>query len=389
MQIGWGGAIKMIYLDNSATTKPFDEVVESFVKVSKAFYGNPSSIHQLGLEAERLMVKAKEQMANLLEVSEQEIIFNSGGTEGNNTAIKGVALQHQGRGKHIITSSIEHPSVLEACESLEALGFSVTYLPVNEEGVVSVSDVKAAITDETILISIMHVNNELGSIQPIVEIGKIAKQFPKLYFHVDNVQGFGKVSLDLESSGIDLCTFSGHKIHGLNGTGMLYIKKGTSIFPLLHGGEQELRYRSGTENLAGIVAFVKASRMILEEYKAKRNKLVILQEKLRNLLSTNDSIVTNSPANHAPHIINFSIPGFKPEVVIHALGEKGIYISTKSACSSKKPDESAVLAACGLPKDVATSALRVSLSYQNSEEDIEIFYSTLCEIIIQLNKVMR
>ncbi|MBM7572854.1 cysteine desulfurase family protein [Aquibacillus albus] len=378
----------MIYLDNSATTKPHPDVLDSFFKVSENYFGNPSSVHRFGLEAERLLLTAKQQAAHLLGVSEDEVVFNSGGTEGNNTAIKGIALAHQNRGKHIITSQIEHPSVLEACQALESLGFSVTYLPVDTNGLVSVDDVKSNITENTILISIMHVNNEIGSVQPIEEIGMIAKQYPKLFFHVDHVQGFGKVSLDLKSSGVDLCTISGHKIHGLKGTGLLYIKKNTTLFPLLHGGEQELNYRSGTENLAGIVSLVKAMRLILEEQKVNKDNLVSLQSRLRKYLKTLDSVIINSPEGHSPHILNFSIPGYKPEVVIHALGEKGVYISTKSACSSKKPDESAVLAACGLGNSISESALRVSLSYENNEKEMDTFFETLSDVIKQLSEVM-
>ncbi|WP_138415279.1 cysteine desulfurase family protein [Aquibacillus sediminis] len=378
----------MIYLDNSATTKPYTEVLTSFEQVSQKFYGNPSSIHDLGIEAEKLFLKARKQAAQLLGITSNEIVFNSGGTEGNNTAIKGIALAHQNRGNHIITSQIEHPSVLEACRSLESLGFDITYLPVNKNGVVSVSDVEKAITDKTILLSIMHVNNELGTIQPIEEIGKVAKRYPKLFFHVDHVQGFGKVDLQLKDSGIDLCTISGHKIHGLKGTGLLYIKRGTKIFPLLHGGDQEMGYRSGTENLAGVVSLVKALRLTIERQQADLKRLEVRMEKLRQQLTTIDGVVINTPPQHAPHILNISVPGFKPEVIIHALGEKNIFISTKSACSSKTPDESAVLNACAIKPELSKSALRISLSYDTTEHDIAVFCQALKEVKDQLSKVM-
>ncbi|MDL4841344.1 cysteine desulfurase family protein [Aquibacillus rhizosphaerae] len=378
----------MIYLDNSATTRPYSEVIDTFKQVSEKFYGNPSSIHRFGNEAERLLIKAKQQASNLLEVSENEIVFTSGGTEGNNTAIKGIAFAHQNRGKHIITSQIEHPSVLETCKALENIGYIVTYLPVNSHGVVSVEDVEAAITKETILISIMHVNNELGSIQPIEAIGSIAKKHPKLFFHVDHVQGFGKIPLKLQDSGIDMCTVSGHKINGLKGTGLLYIKKKTKLFPLLHGGNQEIGYRSGTENLAGIVSLVKAIRLNLEKQNSDCEKLIQLNKELRKCLETIKGIVINTPTNGAHHILNFSIPGYKPEVIIHALGEKGIYISTKSACSSKQPDKSTILAACGLSDEVSKSALRVSLSFENNLDDIDKFCTSLDTVIKQLSEVM-
>jgi cysteine desulfurase len=379
----------MIYLDNSATTKPYPEVLKSFEQVSTSFFANPSSIHQLGGETEKLLMKSKQQAAKLLQVHEDEIIFTSGGTEGNNIAIKGIALEHQGRGKHIITTEIEHPSVYEACKSLESLGFEVTYLPVNQEGVVSITDVEKAIRPDTILISVMHVNNEIGSIQPIIEIGELAKKHPKLFFHVDNVQGLGKVPLSLENSGIDLCTMSGHKIHGLKGTGILYCRRGVKIFPLFHGGDQEHKIRSGTENLAGAVALVKALRLIKER---EENEVVNLRKShdyLRQELQKINEVVINTPEYSAPHIINFSIPGLKPEVMIHTLGKQGIFISTKSACSSKDLDESRIIKACGFDASRTKSALRVSLSYDNTLDELKTFISKLSEAINQLKEVME
>ncbi|WP_010651197.1 cysteine desulfurase family protein [Oceanobacillus massiliensis] len=379
----------MIYLDNSATTKPDPSVLESFQQVTNNYFANPSSIHQLGGTAEKLLLTAKKQAAELLGTDTEEIVFTSGGTEGNNTAIKGIAFEHQGRGKHIITSDIEHPSIIEACNSLERLGFEVTYLPVNEKGVVSVDDLEKAIRKDTILISIMHVNNEMGSIQPVIEIGQIAKKYPKLFFHVDGVQGLGKVPLKLKDSGIDLCTFSGHKIHGLNGTGVLYVNKHTKIFPLFHGGNQEQSLRSGTENLAGAVSFVKALRLIKEREKNEWRHLEDLQQYLLDVLSTMDGIIVNTPQNAAPHIINMSVPGIKPEVIIHMLGEQGIFISTKSACSSKLKDESKVLAACGFGRDRSTTALRVSLTYDNTMEEMNIFTKALAEAIRQFKRALE
>ncbi|WP_077621229.1 cysteine desulfurase family protein [Sediminibacillus massiliensis] len=378
----------MIYLDNSATTKPYDAVLQSFQKVSESYYGNPSSVHSLGTDSERLLSKARQQASRLLDVRTEEVIFTSGGTEGNNTAIKGIALAHQNRGKHIITSQVEHPSVIEACRALEKIGFSVTYLPVDESGMISIEHLEAAITKETILISIMHVNNEIGTIQPVEKIGEIAKKHPKLFFHVDHVQGYGKVPLKLSGSGIDLCTISGHKVHGLKGTGLLYIKEGTHLFPLLHGGEQEMVYRSGTENVAGAVSLVKAMRMTTESYATGKDHLKSLRNSMISFLQKKENIYINTPETAAPHIINFSVPGFKPEVIIHALAEKGIFISTKSACSSKKPDESAILIACGLGKERAESALRVSLTYQNKLEEIQLFCTRFNEVIDQLSEVM-
>ncbi|WP_010099198.1 cysteine desulfurase family protein [Ornithinibacillus scapharcae] len=379
----------MIYLDNSATTKPHPEVLKSFQQVSSSFFANPSSIHQLGGETEKLLYTSKQQAATLLNVHEDEIIFTSGGTEGNNIAIKGIALQHQARGKHIITTEIEHPSVYEACKSLESLGFDVTYLPVSQDGVISVSDVEQAIRPDTILISIMHVNNEIGSIQPIEEIGQIAKKHPKLLFHVDYVQGLGKVPLVLADSGIDLCTMSGHKIHGLKGTGILYRRRGIKLFPLFHGGDQEYKIRSGTENLAGAVAFVKALRLIKERERLEISTLQQLHQQLRQELQKIDEILINTPKDSAPHIMNFSIPGLKPEVMIHTLGKQGIFISTKSACSSKDLDESRIIKACGYSQDRSKSALRVSLSYDNTQEEINALVVQLKEALTQLKEVME
>ncbi|WP_186578368.1 cysteine desulfurase family protein [Aquibacillus kalidii] len=379
----------MIYLDNSATTKPYPEVIDSFSQVAQQFYGNPSSIHSFGLRSERLLNQARKQAAHLIDVDESEIVFTSGGTEGNNMAIKGIAFAHQNRGKHIITSQIEHPSVLETCRSLEEQGFRVTYLPVNNNGVISPIDLEKAITEETILVSIMHVNNELGTIQPIQEVGQIVSKYPKVFFHVDHVQGFGKISLDFYDCLIDLVTISGHKIHGLRGTGILFVKKGTKISPLFHGGEQENKFRAGTENLASIVSMVKAVRLILEQQQIKSDQLRALSNKLKKSLKTINGIMINTPEKHADHIVNISIPGYKPEVIIHALAEKDIFISTKSACSSKQPDESAILVACGFDKEIRNSGLRISLSYENTIEEIEQFCTELQDVLLQLSGIMR
>lgn len=374
----------MIYLDNSATTKPNPSVLASFQQVSERYFANPSSIHSLGGETEKLLNKAREQISQMLHIEQEEIVFTSGGTEGNNLAIKGIALEHQNRGKHIITSQIEHPSVFEACENLEQLGFEVTYLPVDQNGVISIDELKQSIRQDTILISIMHVNNELGSIQPIEKMGEIAKKHPKLFFHVDDVQGLGKVPLKLANSGIDLCTFSGHKIHGLKGTGMMYINKRTKIFPLQHGGNQENSYRSGTENVAGSVALARAFRLIKESEQKRLTYLKSLHQYLREQLGAMPHVYINTPVHSAPHIMNVSVPGIKPEIIIHMLAEQNIYISTKSACSSKQADESRILAACGYSFERTSSALRISLSYENTLEELEVFVKALGKSIQQL-----
>ncbi|MBN9655376.1 cysteine desulfurase [Halobacillus sp. GSS1] len=379
----------MIYLDNSATTHPHDEVLESFQKVADQYFANPSSVHRFGSEAERLLDRSRKQAAQLLNVSPQEVVFTSGGTEGNNMAIKGVALQHQTRGKHLITTEIEHPSVMEAFKALETLGFEVSYINVDQNGKVNPEDIKQALRDDTILVSVMSVNNELGTIQPIQKIGELLKAYPKVFFHVDHVQGLGKIELPLKDWGIDLCTLSGHKIHGLKGTGALLMQKHVRIFPLLHGGSQEAEVRAGTENLPGTVAFVKALRLLHENREQKIDHLSGMRKMLWEGLMLRDFCRINSPEDGAPHIVNFSIPGYKPEVIIHALGEEGIFISTKSACSSKQPDVSAVLKACNLDYERTTSALRVSLSTSNRREEIDLFLKTLDQTVENLQATMR
>ncbi len=370
----------MIYLDNSATTQPYTEVLETFVTVSEKFYGNPSSLHKIGMEAEQLMERARQQIAEYFQVKPNEILFTSGGTEGNNLAIKGTAFQFRSRGKHLITTAIEHPSSLEAFPYLETLGFEVTYLPVDEYGLVSVDELKKAVRDDTILVSIIHVNNEIGTVQPIEEIGAFLKTKRKIIFHVDHVQGATKVPLNLYEANIDLCTVSGHKIHGLKGTGFLFVREGLVLTPLLHGGGQEKGFRSGTENVAGIVALAKAVRLSFEKSKTMLGRLHELKHDLIQELENIDGVVVNTPKEHsAPHIVNFSLPGYKPEVIIHALAEKGISISTKSACSSKQSEASHVILALGSGEERAVSALRVSMSFQTEKQHIDTFLKELRE----------
>lgn len=368
----------MIYLDNSATTEPYKEVIETFTTVSEKFYGNPSSLHEKGWETERLIERSRQLIGKYLHVKPQEIVFTSGGTEGNNLAIKGVAFQFHQRGKHMITTEIEHPSSIEVFRFLETLGFDVTYLPVDENGLVSAEAVREAVRDDTILVSIIHVNNEIGSIQPIEEIGAFLKTERKIIFHVDHVQGLSKVPLSFYEANIDLCTVSGHKIHGLKGTGLLYVREGLKLTPLLHGGGQENGFRSGTENVAGIVSLAKAIRLSFE--KANVDKLYELKQYVINELEQIEGLILNTPKQHsAPHIVNFSLPGYKPEVLIHALSKKGISLSTKSACSSKQSEASHVILAIGENKERAQSALRVSMSFHTEKADCEMFIHHLRE----------
>lgn len=381
---------RMIYFDNSATTKPSSEVIDSFVKVSSQYYANPSSLHGLGGQAEKLLSQARTQSAKILSVKNNEIIFTSGGTEGNNLAIKGSAYFYKNRGNHLITTEIEHPSVREPFKQLEAHGFDITYIPVDAEARVNVEDIERAIRPDTILVSVMHVNNEVGTIQPIREIGELLRKFPKILFHVDHVQGMGKVPLPLYQNHIDLCTISAHKIHGLKGMGILYIRDGVHLEPILSGGNQEGKRRSGTENVAGAVSMAKALRLISDKMEHKKEDLAHISKVLRNGLEKIDGVVVNTPVHMAaPHILNVSIPHMKSEVVVHALEDKDIYVSTTSACSSKQKTVSNTLTAMGVANDIAGSAIRLSLSYDNTLEEVKKVIAAIAETVAALRKVMK
>ncbi|MCA0992402.1 cysteine desulfurase family protein [Pseudalkalibacillus hwajinpoensis] len=379
----------MIYLDNSATTKPYNEALDAFRTASEKFFANPSSLHRKGGEAERLLRQARSSIAELLHVKINEVIFTSGGTESNNLAIKGTAFQYMNQGKHLITSCIEHASTLEAFRQLELLGFSVTYLSVDQDGKVSLDELKNALTPDTILVSIMHVNNELGSIQPIKEIGHLIKQKSRALFHIDDVQGIGKVPLDFNDVQADLVSYSAHKFHGLKGNGLLIKREKITLLPLLSGGGQEREIRSGTENGPGIVAMAKALRLYLNRAKTQKRMLETLRTHVFAELSIIEGIELNSSMSGAPHIVNFSVPGIKPEVLIHALEEKEIYVSTRSACSSKTAEISHVLAAIGLTTIRARSAIRISLSFETTKEQIDIFLNELQTEVPKLKQVMR
>ncbi|WP_026690676.1 cysteine desulfurase family protein [Alteribacter aurantiacus] len=379
----------MIYFDNSATTRPYKEAVDTFVKATVDFFGNPSSLHPAGKQAERLLVQTRERAAALLRVHPKEVLFTSGGTESNNLAIKGTAYQHQSRGKHLITSEVEHASSYETFKQLEQEGFTVTYLPVSRFGIVHIEDVKKAIRPDTTLVSLIHVNNELGSINPIEVIGKILQEHPKVLFHVDHVQGVGKVPLDLKKANVDFCSLSSHKFHGLKGSGMLYTRSGTKLSPMFAGGSQEHQLRAGTENVAGATAMVKALRMTQEAAWEKTDHLYRMTEKLIEALKSVDGVYMNTPSERAPHIVNFSVPGLKPEVLVQSYGEKGIYVSTKSACSSKFAEPSRVLLACGFSHERAASGVRVSLSFENTEEEMSTFIDYTKEMIPSLLKVVN
>lgn len=379
----------MIYLDNSATTQPYKEVLETFQKTALNYFANPSSLHRKGGEVERLVRQARNSIATLLHIEPDEIIFTSGGTEGNNLAIKGTAFEHKKRGKHLITTEVEHASTMQSFRQLETMGFDVTYLPVGENGQVSKEDLLEALTPDTILVSIMHVNNEVGSVQPITEFGRLIKDNSRALFHVDDVQGIGKVPLDIKSSQADLVSYSAHKFHGLKGNGLLFKRRNITLFPMFSGGGQESELRSGTENVSGIVAMAKALRIYLEKSHTQSVRLKGMKESLVEEISGINEAIINTPVDSAPHIINFSVPRIKPEVLIHALEEKNIYVSTRSACSSRKAEPSHVITALGVSMERAQTAIRISLSFETTETEIDTFLEELKKAINKLKQVMR
>ena len=371
----------MIYFDNAATTEIYDDALTSYVQVSQKFFGNPSSLHQLGVDAYQVLTKARAQVASLLSVQPEEIFFTSGGTESNNWAIKGTALEKSVFGKHIITTKIEHPSVLQTCKQLERFGFEVTYLDVDSKGIVNVEQLKESLRKETILVSVMAVNNEVGAVQPIAEIAQVLEAYPSIHFHVDAVQAVERVSQLLAIGRIDLLSLSAHKFHGPRGVGILYKKFGRKIQALLTGGGQEKGERSTTENLPGIVATTKALRMALEEKSVTGE----LRNQLWKELAKKTEIRIFSPEEGANHILCFAIKGVRGEVVVHAFENHGIYISTTSACSSKKGDSSSTLYAMYVTTEWATGAVRVSFSNDNTKEEVEQFIDVLHQLMKQFS----
>lgn len=364
----------MIYFDNSATTQMSEGVLETFLKVSQSINWNPSSLHSLGDQAAGLLQQSRQQIASLLSVSSQEIFFTSGGTEGDNWAIKGTAIEKSFYGKHLITTTIEHPAVKESMHQLEQLGFEVTYVPVDKKGIVSVEALKKAIRPDTILVSVMAINNEIGSIQPLTEIGEILKAHPSIHFHVDAVQAIGKMPLLLgENSRIDIATFSGHKFHGPKGVGFIYLKKGRKLAPLLNGGGQEAALRSGTENIAGIAAMGKALRLALSDMAEKQRTQRKIKDYLTEELQKYPKVAFFSNKDGAPHILCYALKGIRGEVMVHAFEKQEIYISTTSACSSRNKTSSSTLGAMNVPESLATSAVRVSLSDTNTMDEAKQF----------------
>lgn len=384
----------MIYFDNSATSRPLPAVLDTFNKVATDVWGNPSSLHKLGEPAWNLLEQARAQVAKLCGVQPGEIIFNSGGSEGDNAVIKGTALAKRQYGKHIITSSVEHAAVHNAMAELKDLGFDITVLPVDSEGRVNPQDVADAIRPDTILVSIMAVNNEVGAIEPINEIGEILKKYPKIHFHVDAVQAVGK-GLDSMVFGprVDFATFSAHKFHGLRGTGFVFHRAGRKIMPLVAGGGQERNHRSGTENLAGDVALARALRLVKEhETKNVKNELAVKHRIYQHLVGKPHVKIFSGDSDNshfAPHVLTFAVVGVRGETIVHAFEEHGIYISTTSACSSKKTDEAGTLVAMKVPDNEATSAVRVSLGDQNTLEEADKFNQVFDELYAGFQKIIN
>ncbi|USS87691.1 cysteine desulfurase [Fructilactobacillus hinvesii] len=366
----------MIYFDNSATTKVDPAVLKTYEQVSENYWGNPSSLHRFGEEADQLLIQSRRQIASQLGVQPAEILFTSGGTEGDNWVIKGTAMAKRQFGRHLITTQVEHDAVKHSMQRLEELGFEVTYLPVDEEGRVQPADLKAALRPDTILVSVMAVNNEVGTIEPLAEIAKILQDHPKVHFHVDAVQGIGKGIHDLIfNDRVDFVTFSGHKFHAPRGIGFIYARTGKKLTPLLDGGGQERGQRSGTENLPAIAAMAKAVRLL----KQNESHAVALEQQLRlslrEYLQQFDKVhIFSGTGDHfAPHILCFAIEGVKGETIVHAFEEDGIYLSTTSACSSKKGLTSSTLSAMGIAPEIARGAVRISLSDQNTMAEGERF----------------
>lgn len=380
------------YFDNSATTRCFDSVAAIVDQVLRTDYGNPSSLHRKGVEAEQYLRYAKEQIAKSLKVQEKEILFTSGGTESDNLAIIGAAMANYRRGKQLITTRIEHPAVLQTMSYLESLGYGVTYLPVDSYGCIRLEDLEAAVTPETILVSIMHTNNEIGSIMPVEEAGRLIKQKnPQTLFHVDAVQGYGKCRIYPKKAGIDLLSVSGHKIHGPKGIGFLYVGEKAKIKPILFGGGQQGGMRSGTENVAGIAGIGKAVEEIFSHLDEDISRLYEYKEYFTSRVQDIPDVTINGPQGRsgAPHIVSLSVKGVRAEVLLHSLDDEGICISAGSACSAHKPTPSATLSAIGLERGLLESTVRFSFSVETTKEQLDYALAVLNEQIPKLRRYTR
>ena len=377
-----------MYLDNSATTQVSDEVFEEMKPYFTQEFGNPSTLYKIGRESKKALDLARQRVADAINAKPEEIIFTSGGSESDNLAIKGIAFKLAKKGKHIITTKIEHPAVKNTLGFLESLDFKVTYLPVNESGIIEIEDLKEAITPETILITVMHANNELGTIQPIEEIGKIARE-KGIKFHTDAVQSFGKIDVDVEKLNVDLLSLSSHKINGPKGVGALYIKKGTRVVPLIHGGGQEKGIRSGTENVPGIVGFGKACELAASQLEEHYEKLSSIRDELidKVLNTVPEAYLNGDRQNRLPNLVNFRFKAIEGESLILLLDAKGYQASTGSACSSNTLEASPVLTALGLdPVDVHGS-LRISLAPESDTFDVDEFVDVISQSVSRLREM--
>ena len=379
----------MIYFDNSATTKPYPEALATYTEVATRIWGNPSSLHNLGSQATRILEASRKQIAELIGKKAEEIYFTSGGTEGDNWVLKGVAFEKAPYGKHIIVSDIEHPAIKESVAWLKTQGFEVDYAPVDARGFVKVDALANLLRPDTTLVSVMAVNNEIGSIQPIHDIAALLEDRPTISFHVDAVQALAKVATEVYlPERVDFATFSSHKFHGLRGVGFVYIKGGKKITPLLTGGGQEKEMRSTTENVAGIAATAKALRLAMENQEAFASKTQQMKEVIRKELANYPDVTIFSGEDHfAPHILTFGIKGVRGEVVVHAFEEFDIYISTTSACSSKAGKPAGTLIAMGVDKSIAQTAVRLSLDLENDMSQVEQFLTKFKLIYEQTRKV--
>lgn len=382
----------LCYFDNSATTKCAPLVLEKMNEVMNEHYGNPSSLHNVGFDSEKMLSEARSIIAKSLKADEKEIIFTSGGTESNNMALIGSAMANKRAGRHIITSSIEHASVNAPLKMLEELDYEITYLPCDNNGTVSISELEDNIRDDTILVSIMHVNNEIGAVQPIEDIGRIIKKHnSNCLFHVDAIQSFGKYAINPKKMSIDLLSVSGHKIHGPKGSGFLYIKQGTKIKPIIYGGGQERGLRSGTENVYSQCGLGVAVSLMCDDMEENVKKLRILKEHFVDRIKDMDFATINGLTNEqsAPNIVSVSIKDVRAEVVLHSLEEKEIYVSAGSACSSNKPAISKTLQAINVPKEMLDKTVRFSFSIYNTIEEVDYACDVLEDIIPKLMKYTR
>lgn len=379
----------MIYFDNAATTMPDPQALRTYQEVASKIYGNPSSLHQLGTNASRILQASRKQIADLLGCNEQEIIFTSGGTESDNWALKGLAFEKASYGKHIIVSDIEHPAVKESAKWLESQGFSISFAPVTKDGFVDVEKLANLIQPDTILVSVMGVNNEIGSIQPIKAISELLSDKPGIAFHVDAVQAIGKIpTSEFLTDRVDFASFSGHKFHAVRGIGFLYMKTGKRLSPLLNGGGQEKGQRSTTENLPAIASMARALRLLNEREESALKKISVMKQVLFEALSTyKDVTVFSGIEGFAPNILTFGIKGVRGEVLVHAFESHEIYISTTSACSSKAGKPAGTVLAMGVPLQDAQTAVRISLDDDNDMGQVEQFLTIFKQIYDKTQKV--